>query len=371
MIIRCEIEHMAENDVRAMLEPGTIEKIIEGGDKKPLFKVFSIGHEGSVIGNLVGIGNIQIQYFRDAIKKIVDNLAHGTKCFFGHAKDNNTSHREPIGEVVAKKLEEIGGVLHDLAVVYVYPSHASKVLDVASIETTVGISADDYGGAYVTDVGEVTAVALGDGRIEKPGFPGATLLAQLQAFQKGDHSMTLAELKAAIKEGKYSPSDIFSTEDLGTDKNVRSLVESALEDEKKATDRANKQLEKAKLSHAEELKARDEQLGTLKQQVARHKVGPVLSDLLKEMKVDERMAKAIELRAKSSDIQVSEDTLKEDVRKYIEAELTVLKPLAEVLGSKPDVDRGGYPSDKGPQRVFGGNEDDFSDPKNNPLIPTE
>jgi hypothetical protein len=259
--------------------------------------------------------------------------------------------------------------LHDIAVVYIYPDHKNTVLDVASIETTVGISSDGSGGAYVSDVGPVTAVALGDGTKDKPGFPGATLLAQLQAFEKGQGQMTLAEIKKALTDGGYGPSDVFSSDNLAADKNVRVLIESATEDERKATERVTKQLATAKEFLVTELAARDTQITTLNTQIVQHKALPMLDEVLGEMKLADPMAKAIRHRAKDMKIEGDDKTLKDNVKRYVEQEIEAVKPLAEAFGYKVPTDRSAPPND-GPQNTPTPDPtENFMDPKNNPLIP--
>jgi len=44
----------------------------------------------------------------------------------------------------------------------------------------VNINPDDN--VHDVDVGDITGIALGNSAVEKPGFAGATLLSQIQAF---------------------------------------------------------------------------------------------------------------------------------------------------------------------------------------------
>jgi hypothetical protein len=57
-------------------------------------------------------------------------------------------------------------------------------LDVASIEANMDLDVDSKGNLVATDIQDVSAIALGNSEIETPGFAGATLLGQLQAFAK-------------------------------------------------------------------------------------------------------------------------------------------------------------------------------------------
>jgi hypothetical protein len=55
---------------------------------------------------------------------------------------------------------------------------------VASIEAEIDLNVDGKGNIIANDVNNVSAIALGNSEIETPGFAGATLLGQLQAFAK-------------------------------------------------------------------------------------------------------------------------------------------------------------------------------------------
>jgi hypothetical protein len=46
------------------------------------------------------------------------------------------------------------------------------------------LDVDSKGNLIATDIQDVSAIALGNSEIETPGFAGATLLGQLQAFAK-------------------------------------------------------------------------------------------------------------------------------------------------------------------------------------------
>jgi hypothetical protein len=51
------------------------------------------------------------------------------------------------------------------------------------------LDVDSKGNLVATDIQDVSAIALGNSEIETPGFSGATLLGQLQAFAK-EHGIT-------------------------------------------------------------------------------------------------------------------------------------------------------------------------------------
>lgn len=194
---------MAESEIKDMIPASKIEEI-KKKDPKPLFKVFAIGHEGEAKGNLIGTGNIVKKWFRFAVQKLHEKVQMGLRLFHGHNETNDTEGRIPIAEVVGKKIKEIDNKLTSMVACWIYPSYKHTPLDVASIEADIKIEDDPQEGYYVSDVGEVTAIALGKMGINTPGFAGATLLGELQAFAdkhniKEGYEVKSSNLKLAYK----------------------------------------------------------------------------------------------------------------------------------------------------------------------------
>lgn len=234
--IIAHLQHMANSEIMGMINQNVFQRI-KNIDESPEIRVYVVGHEGTAKPNMVGAGQKIFQYFREAIQKLGDKLKDGVMAFHNHGIGSNSHEgRDPVGELIGKSVKEIGGKLSALAAVYIYPKHRSKNLDIASIEADVAYSVDKDGIAYVDDFETITGIALGDSRINKPAFPGATLLASMQAFQtergkfnhnNGGGRMTREELKAAIKEGNFSPSDFFNEGDLSSDSSVKRLTSKA------------------------------------------------------------------------------------------------------------------------------------------------
>jgi hypothetical protein len=88
---------------------------------------------------------------------------------------------------------------------YIRPEYRTLPLDVASIEAQVDMEQNARGEIDIIDVGDVTAIALGNSKVEAPGFPGATLLGNLQAFvekrNESDGAATLRRGYASDKSG--------------------------------------------------------------------------------------------------------------------------------------------------------------------------
>ena len=105
--------------------------------------------------------------------------------------------REPIGEVAGSRAKTIDGKFSAVIVAYIYPEYKKLPLDIASIEADVNINNDVTGDIHAVDVEEVTGIALGNSAVNRPGFPGATLLGELQAFA-GEKEMPSSSNKYEI-----------------------------------------------------------------------------------------------------------------------------------------------------------------------------
>jgi hypothetical protein len=180
MRITAKLQEMAASEIAGMI-PQADYDAIKLTDPHPLFKAFVVGHEGESKGDLVGVGNVVKRWYRAAIEKLHSRITAGLQLFHGHSGSDDPASRVPIGEVCGKKLMDIAGKLSSVVAVHVFPVYKNLALDVASVEADVelDVSAD---GVRVVSVGPVTAIALGSSSIETPGFAGATLLGQLQAF---------------------------------------------------------------------------------------------------------------------------------------------------------------------------------------------
>ncbi len=183
MKIRAKLLHMGESEIKAMIPPYHFEDI-KRRDTKPLFKAFVVGQEGQAEANWVGVGKVVKTWFKDAIGKLSRRIWPGLKLFHNHAETNDPNESRPeIGEVAGSRTKMIDGKFSAVIAAYIYPEYAKMHLDIASIEADVhmnNIGGDDEVDAV--DVEDVSGIALGSSKVERPGFPGATLLGELQAF---------------------------------------------------------------------------------------------------------------------------------------------------------------------------------------------
>jgi len=384
MRITAQIRAMAEADV-LQLVPERIMRDIKREDPNPLFKAFVIGHEGTAEPTIVGLGRTLQRWFTGAIQALAIKLREGVKVFKGHGATNDHGGRTPVGEVIAVTTERIKNALSAVAVAYIYPQFKGETFDVASVEADLMIPKDarDFE-VNEPDVLGVSGIALGDSRKDRPAFPEATLLAELQAFAdppKGDNRMTLDEIKAAVREGKFSPSEIFPKDILAKDPLVSDVIEEKTHDVKgyhirKLTD-AEAQLNSLKEENAT-LKT---QLGDLSKVTLKTKGRDIFDSILKDRKIDgdEKFKKFVSRAYDKGFDPTEEAKLKDDLNRFVDTQVDEFKDIfgEEVKvgqtsggggGNGADTNKGVGADDKG---TPAGGGVDLLDPKNNELIPTD
>jgi hypothetical protein len=185
MIFKARLQEMAESEIAAMVEPSRLAEI-KVADPHPLIKAFVVGYEGESKGNVVGMGNVIKRWAKTIVRKLHEKISAGIQLFSGHAVGTNAPEgRMPIGEVVGKSLKDIEGRESIVVACHIYRDFKHLPLDVASVETNVELGPSTDGRALdVLDVDNVTGIALGNSTVDKPGFPGATLIGALQAFEQ-------------------------------------------------------------------------------------------------------------------------------------------------------------------------------------------
>jgi hypothetical protein len=198
MKIRVALHCMASSEIAGMIPEETIREI-KKTDPNPLFRAYVVAHEGEAKGNLVGYGNIVKKWYRAIVDKLHNKIEAGLQLFHGHGATNDQTGRIPIGRVVGKALREIAGRWSSVVACYIEPASRRLNLDVASIEAEIDLDVDGKGNIIANDVNNVSAIALGNSEIETPGFAGATLLGQLQAFakehEKGNARLSLRRIR--------------------------------------------------------------------------------------------------------------------------------------------------------------------------------
>lgn len=362
-----QLQHMAEPELLRYVPKDTIARIKQG-DEHPEFRAYAIAHEGISEPKMVGGGGLLLKYFRDAIYKIHDKLELGTPVFHGHNADNSTDGRETIGEIVGKTLREIGGKLYDIAVTYIKPEHRSAPLDVASFEAEVGFNPNADGETCTAvDVGEITGLALGSSAVERPAFSGATLLAAVQAFVskdegKGNNAMTLEELKAACKELKVKPVDLFDAEDLLKVPEVKEKLDLT------GREAARRVRTEEVTEVSQKLKEITVERDTLKTQLLQGKAKNLFDTLSTERKLsDPQKAFAARDLDAFKTSSTDDDGLKRDLNAHIDKKLTEYSEVAKILGVEVKSDSGSLPGNPAADPAGAGGNLDYTNPEQNPL----
>jgi len=381
---------MAESEILSMISPEKM-KDIKGRDKSPLIKAFVVGHEGEARGNLVGVGNIVKRWFTDMVQKLNDKIKIGLQLFHGHAATNDTAGRTAVAEVVGKSLKNIKDRLSSVIACWIYPEYRHLPFDVASIEADVDLKGDTDK-LYVADVNEITGIALSNSQVETPGFPGATLLGQLQAFaekrklsitlfEKGEKNMTLAELKEAIKEAKFKPTDLFESEAILADPFISEQVKEKISNargydirkfEKLSEERAEFE---GKLKEAEKkMEEQEKQMKAAQLDIAKNQIGSIFEKQKETRKLDEKQVKFINLRLPKFLPQKPEE-LEKEFDAYLDSEIDEYGKIAKELGiavgqaEDKNKDKKGTGSEAGVNKG-GDAEDKYIDPAQNPMIRT-
>lgn len=391
------VQEMADTDILAFIPASEYERIKQE-DKKPLFRAYAIGHEGISEGRVVGEGNIIKRWWASAIQKLHDKLKFGLKLFHNHGPTNEHKGRTPIGEIVGKALQDIGGRLTAIAIAYIKPKFRHLPLDVASIEADIRLTGE--GGIYDADVAQITGIALGNSAINTPGFAGATLMAQIQAFaekrgskkkegQEMSFEFGLDDIRLYVKERRIRPSDIFDLGALSDDPQVlawsKDYTAERVAGEFAGRKKAEEALERAKAEAAEKMKGLEDKLKAKDSAYVKVLAPPAFEKLATERKLTDKQKAFIKSRLdKFSADDV--DKLDTAMGQHIEKEIEDFKKLAVVMGideGEGDAGDGKDKTKKAATKTPGGEpdaddkkkgespDDAYLDPEKNPWIPKE
>lgn len=373
------LREMASDEISAMIDGQTLAAV-RAKDPHPLFKVFVVGHEGESQGHMVGVGNVVKRWFRESVQQLHDHIVAGLQLFNGHGLTNDHSGRQPIGEVVGKKVMQIGERLSSVVACWIYPEYQHLPLDVASVECQASLD-EGAGGLVVANVGNVTGIALGNSRVNKPGFAGATLLGQLQAFamgRTGDQHMeiTLEDVRAFLTQERKRPSDVFAPEDLIADPVIASMREKSPSNyefarmRRELTDAEKKlaDMEREKATLSEKVKTQEAEISAGRLETAKMKVGHLFETQRATRKLEERQIKFIQPRLARFTPQKPEEIEKE-FNGWLDKEIDEEAQVAQLYGvaaPKPPANGGGggEPNQGGP----GPAPDPMLDPAQNDFI---
>lgn len=358
---------------------------IKRKDPVPTFKAFVVGGEGTWQPTLVGIGSVVQRWFKSAVQKIVALLERWTPVYHLHSTQTEADGRQVIGRVVGRAEKLVDGILSALAIIYVLPEYQGLELDIASIEADVDVSAGAGGPSDIKDVNvlAITGIALGNSASNKPAYPGATLLASLQAFAgqghtTGGNGMTREEVNAAIKELRLKPSDLFQPTEILGDPVVADHVREKTVGEYAHRKRTDEAFEKAKTDWEKEKSELVKKLDAAQGVAIKVASGEVFKAALKTRKLvdeagkprDEKLLKFINKNYERSFKPESQDSIQKDLDKFLDAQVDEWKDLGFGDATPPAGEGGGQtPPGGGPSAAAGEGAVDLTDPKHNPLIP--
>lgn len=372
-ILAKELQCMASEQILSLVDKKELDEI-KKTEEHPTFRAYAIAHEGGASGTIVGVGNVAMQYMRNIISQIHNKLKIGTPFFVHHAKGTNShAGRTPIGKVVGKALETINGVLHEVAIAHIKPEFVGEPLDVASYEVSnMWIETDEERKrASAVSVGDITGIALGNSQFDTPGFPGATLLATVQAFVEGERNVTIDEIKTAIRTGGYTLSQIFEKEHILADQSVAEYARKEKQTEYEAKRRLQEDLGDKLDKMREERDSFASKIGALEAEATRAKAVSVFDALATERKLTDvqkaYVNKRIEKDFKSSG--KDEAAVRKEITDFMQSSLQDLEETSVLLGIKTqDGKTPGVPNTDDVLNEDPSEEVDYTDPKNNPLI---
>lgn len=345
MIFRAKCLHMAQNEILEMIPPYMLEDI-NRRDPKPLFKVFVVGQEGKAELNWVGFGKVVKTWFADAIGKVSRLIFPGMRLFHNHPENvinPEDDDRPSIGEVAGSRTKDIDGKFSALIAAYIYPEYRNLTLNIASIEAELNLESGQIeGDVHDRNVDNISAIALGDERVNRPGFPGSTILAEYQAMtlkhspnriqlNKGGDMTSLSEVKDFIKTEKYDPSDVFGKDVLLADPIIVKALEGAGGNEHQARKRNLKEFEDEKEKWQESDKKKDATITELRSEGAKTKASDLFDSKLKERKLTERQVEFITVR--KDDFKVSDpEKVAEETDTFLDKTLVQYKADAKIFG---------------------------------------
>jgi hypothetical protein len=282
---------MAESDVLKYVDRDALNQI-KNLDDHPQFSAYAIGHEGESGGDLTIQGQrvrgVKKKWLNDAIQSLYEKIKAGTKVFHLHAQTNEHEGRRSIGQVVGKALEKINDKLTAIVITYIEPAARAMGLDVASMEADLRIDTDGDS-VVVSGIDEVTGIALASSKFNRPGFPGATLLATVQELATGGNnvSLTVEEVSAWLRENKIAPSQVFSNTKLKEDPVIETIIEKETAQEFKKRRIAEEALEDGKAAWEKEKKTLADEAKTYKVKAMSGEISQKAKDLMTQRKLDE------------------------------------------------------------------------------------
>jgi hypothetical protein len=337
MIIEIQASNLtlSEQEIRSHLPLESFQKL-QGKKIHP----WIVGETGiSQPRDLVSGSQKQLRWPRMAIQALRKALKAGTKLFVGHGKGTNSHDgRTEVGYVADTFERELPDGTLQVVALGLLDSDRPE-LDVCSIEADVDIT--EYGDVY--DVANISAVALGNSRVDSPAFPGAQRLASMQFFgdnkendsreSKGVTRMTYAEIKAGVEELGLAPHRLFTADQVREDNRLMRDLSEPFVAQISELEKATAELTAEKEHLASEAEAGREAASKLALTEAKTK----LKAALPEGMTDKQKTFLLnEFRAESE-----EDLTEESIKAYVEQGTQKFAEYARMFGDESNPSGGG------------------------------
>jgi hypothetical protein len=334
-----QLQLMAADEIMQYIPPATITAI-QAKDAHPLFRAYVVGEEGNATPNVIGIGGRVLNWLRASISAMVQRLQFGTKIFHNHAEETNEhSGRTVVGELVGKALEYVGGKMRAVAVAYIYPSYRDIIADAVSIEAEVDV--DPSGRSNVVDgvhVGAITGIAVGDRRYNKPAFPAAGLIAQLQAFEnQGDNTgggkmdLTIDQVRDFLMVRKVTPSEVFREDDMRKDKTFQGLLRAEME----MRERLQKEHDALKSTTEEKIAKLKADNDAMRLTLTTDKAKSLAAALIQERKLEPEKSKFIlDIKLPAFKVEgeaIDDAAIKGQLNKFVDSSIDEFERFAAIL----------------------------------------
>ncbi len=388
VLIHAGITMLHGNDIMQYISNEQYAEI-KKRDADPIFVMMSTGHEGEAVGELyesMATGAKAKKWFKQlwplkAIKELVSHFLRNKKTPVFDAHEIGAAHRYVIGHIIHSLKRSIDQITHAIAIAHIHDYQAKIAcergdFDACSIEAECLFGATNSPLQYeVVSVENVSGVALCNTRTAPPAFAKANILAVVAAMAEnkahkqgvsnmadGDKVVTFRDVQDYIREHRTQPDALFKVEELTAIPAVKSAFETDFEVKTKEL--------------REEKEALAKEIVPFKKAARQAEVEKYIreSALLK----DEPKATVAYL-VKTLVIDITEaEKPQEVVDVAVKHQLEVIKSSGVKIegGSKDDEhedgDRGGGDgdkSDKGSENTGSGK--DYTNPKDNDLIPTE
>lgn len=256
IIIQSFRNDITEQEILSNIPKEKIDEI-KKTNPNPVFKAYTIAHTGDSRPKVLNAETKKIHWTKRAVESIKNAVKKGIKFFSGHNKDNSTTNREDVGELISTYEKEIDGKLYNIGVGYFPEPEKVKDYDVCSIEAEVNLIEEAT--QYIADsIEDLTGIALGKSDSEQPAFEEARLVGAVQCFENINNSttgglvMNFEDVKKAVKELNIFPRQLFSIEDLKNDNQFGEIFK-LMETENKTLKEKTELLEKEKNNISEKL----------------------------------------------------------------------------------------------------------------------